>query len=312
MKKQIKHHNKYIYLLISICIITLTYFFITSYRGKNLSQIPKVFHYVWLGSKELPKEVERSIQTWKKYQPDFKIKRWDETNCDINANHFVKTNYQNKKFNFASDWCRILALEEGGIYFDTDMHLKKQILPLLDEPLILTLQRKDDLSASFMAVVPNHPYIKKIKEKYNMLSNTEICSPVIWNQTFLEYFNEEKLVPQKIKNKYHIYNANILMHDFKGGENVAEHLYANTNTEIKKSKWFNIFRQQFLDAYAYYITEKQVYLIKKDALSGYLIDKEKQEYINNIKLFTFNNYLCIFYPKLEFFSCKNRTCKKIF
>ncbi|MBR5130588.1 MAG: hypothetical protein IKV03_05130 [Alphaproteobacteria bacterium] len=305
---------KYIKLFMCLLflLVLLIIFFSEKDNKETPPQIPKIFHYVWFGTQELPEGVKQAIQTWKKYQPDFKVKRWNETNCNINANYFIRTNYKNKKFNFASDWCRILALEEGGVYFDTDMHLKKPILPLLDTPLTLTLQREDDLSASFMAVVPNHPYIKMIKEKYNNLLNAEVYSPVIWNKTFLEYFQEEKLIPQKIKNKYHIYHANILMHDFKGGENVAEHLYANANPEIKKSKWFNIFRKNFLDAYAYLILEKEFYLIKNNDFSGYFIDANTQKFIQNVNFFIFRNYLCILYPKLEIFSCKNKICKKNF
>ena len=269
-----------------LCVFTFVIIAFFIIQKNNVSspttKIPKTFHYVWLGSKELPDEVKKSIQTWQKHQPDFKIKRWDETNCDLTANHFIRTNYESKRFNFASDWCRILALEEGGVYFDTDMILNQPIAPLLDAPLILSMQREDDLSASVMAVIPNHPYVQKIKEKYNQLSNAAIYSPVIWNETFLEYFKEEKIIPQKKENIYHVYHANILMHNFNGGENVAEHIYANANKQIQKSKWFDIFRKQFLDKYAYYFPNQNYYLIKKNKFNGYFIDAKTLQFVHNV------------------------------
>ena len=40
--------------------------------------IPKVIHYIWLGGQPLPKIAEKCISSWKKYCPDYEIKRWDE------------------------------------------------------------------------------------------------------------------------------------------------------------------------------------------------------------------------------------------
>lgn len=42
--------------------------------------IPKVIHYCWFGGKPIPKEYMKYIDSWKKYLPDYKIKRWDESN----------------------------------------------------------------------------------------------------------------------------------------------------------------------------------------------------------------------------------------
>lgn len=261
-----------IYLCIGI-LCTTVYTFRIAWASEN--NIPKVIHYVWLGSKELPPEVQKSIQTWRKQHPDFQIKRWDETSCDINANHFSRTNYEYRNFDLVSDWCRILALEEGGIYLDTDMRLNQPLTPVLEEPLNLTIQKKGDLSASFMAVVPNHPFIQKIKEKYNQLTYGNISAPSVWNWVFSEYFKEDDKLPKRIKNSYRIYPPNLLMFDFKGGENIAEHLYANANPDIQSSIWYHRFRKQFLDSFAYYIEDKNYYLIIKDENSGYFITKKR-------------------------------------
>ena len=47
--------------------------------------IPKIIHYCWFGGKPLPKSAEKCIASWKKYLPDYEIKRWDESNFDVNA-----------------------------------------------------------------------------------------------------------------------------------------------------------------------------------------------------------------------------------
>jgi len=54
--------------------------------------------------------------------PDYTIKRWDETNFDIDSVPWVKEAIQMRKWSLASDYIRHFALyTEGGIYMDTDV-----------------------------------------------------------------------------------------------------------------------------------------------------------------------------------------------
>ena len=45
--------------------------------------IPKIIHYCWFGGNELPELAQKCIESWKKYCPDYQIRRWDESNLDI-------------------------------------------------------------------------------------------------------------------------------------------------------------------------------------------------------------------------------------
>lgn len=90
--------------------------------------IPKVIHYIWIGGNPLPKIAKKCIESWKKFCPDYKIKRWDETNLDINKYQFAKDAYAAKKFAFVSDVFRTEILyNEGGIYVDIDVEFLKNI-----------------------------------------------------------------------------------------------------------------------------------------------------------------------------------------
>jgi len=83
----------------------------------------KTIHYCWFGGAPLPDEY---IKSWQKYLPDYKIKRWDESNFDINCCDYVREAYAAKKWAFVSDYARIkIIYENGGIYFDTDVELIK-------------------------------------------------------------------------------------------------------------------------------------------------------------------------------------------
>jgi hypothetical protein len=96
--------------------------------------IPKIIHYCWFGGGELPKLARKCIESWKKYFPNYQIKRWDETNFNINIIPYTRDSYINRKYAFASDYARFWILYNyGGIYFDVDVEVIKSfddILPM--------------------------------------------------------------------------------------------------------------------------------------------------------------------------------------
>ena len=76
----------------------------------------------------MPDSAEKCISSWKKYCPDYEIKRWDESNFDINCCDYVREAYQARKWAFVSDYARFKILfEKGGVYFDTDVEVIKPI-----------------------------------------------------------------------------------------------------------------------------------------------------------------------------------------
>ena len=96
--------------------------------------IPKVIHYCWFGGKPIDKLGEKCIASWKKYCPDYEIKRWDESNYNLEACDYVKEAYQAKKWAFVSDYVRFdILYHYGGLYFDTDVELIKPIDDIVSE-----------------------------------------------------------------------------------------------------------------------------------------------------------------------------------
>lgn len=90
--------------------------------------IPKIIHYCWFGGKPLSERVRCYMDSWKKYLPDFEIKRWDESNFDVNAREYTREAYYAGKYAFVSDVARLEALtKEGGLYLDTDILIKKEV-----------------------------------------------------------------------------------------------------------------------------------------------------------------------------------------
>ena len=62
-------------------------------------------HYCWFGYKPLPPLAKICLASWKKYCPDYEIKKWDESNFDINTCRYVREAYEAKKYAFVSDLC---------------------------------------------------------------------------------------------------------------------------------------------------------------------------------------------------------------
>ena len=89
--------------------------------------IPKVIHYCWFGGNEKPKLFEKCYNSWKKYCPDYEIIEWNESNFDLKScPRYVIQAYEAKKWAFVTDYVRLKVIyENGGIYFDTDVELKK-------------------------------------------------------------------------------------------------------------------------------------------------------------------------------------------
>ena len=95
--------------------------------------IPKILHYVWFGDKEFGDLENMCLESWRKYLPEYKIMRWDNSCIDKIDNLYFKQAIENKKYAFASDYVRLRALwEYGGIYVDTD----EEVLKPLDEFLV--------------------------------------------------------------------------------------------------------------------------------------------------------------------------------
>ena len=90
--------------------------------------IPKMIHYVWVGDKEKPYIVNKCLETWKKYCPDYKIVEWDNNSLVNINNRYTEQAFKKKKYAFVSDYLRLYALYHfGGFYFDSDLELTHSI-----------------------------------------------------------------------------------------------------------------------------------------------------------------------------------------
>jgi len=94
--------------------------------------IPKIIHYVWLGTNPIPDEMQKCIDSWKKFMPEYEIRCWGDDAIDDIDFIFIREALAEKKYAFASDVVRLYALYKyGGIYMDTDVLVYKSFDSLL-------------------------------------------------------------------------------------------------------------------------------------------------------------------------------------
>lgn len=158
--------------------------------------IPKTIHYCWFGNKKIPHDLRICMDTWKRVLPEYQWKCWSEKNFDTNLIPWVKEAYKAGAMAFVADYVRLYALyNEGGIYMDTDVWVKKSFDPMLQHGCFSAIEyhpemiESDALAATrvnpdgtnhypgtrvpgiglLSAIIgsePRHPYLKTAMEFY--------------------------------------------------------------------------------------------------------------------------------------------------
>lgn len=162
----------------------------------NDIRIPKTIHYCWFGKKEIPAQYKKWMDSWKKYCPDYQIIEWNESNYDVHKNRYISEAYEKEKWAFVSDYVRIDVVNEyGGVYFDTDIELLKNIDELLMNDTFCSFESPDYVAfgLGFGAVKENR-ILAEIKKYYDSTSfiledgtfNLKTC-PVIQTEVMKRY-----------------------------------------------------------------------------------------------------------------------------
>ncbi len=136
--------------------------------------LPKIIHYCWFGRGEKPVLAQKCIDSWRKFCPDFEISEWNEDNCDYLAMPFMMEAYAAKKYAFVSDVMRLIVLEQyGGVYFDTDVELVRDLAPLMDDEGFIGFENDQYVnSGQGIAAMPHHPVVQAMIEEYRKLHFT--------------------------------------------------------------------------------------------------------------------------------------------
>ncbi|WP_196809871.1 glycosyltransferase family 32 protein [Butyrivibrio sp. MB2005] len=109
--------------------------------------IPKKIHYIWIGGKKLPYEYEKNIYTWKCFNPDYEIIKWDEHNYDFKKDRYTREAYDSCSWGFVPNLARLdIVCSEGGIYLDTDVEVVSNFDKLLHDNSFFCMGSADNIN----------------------------------------------------------------------------------------------------------------------------------------------------------------------
>lgn len=174
--------------------------------------IPKKIHYVWVGGKEKPKDIQKCIDSWRKHLKDYEIVEWNESNFDIDSHPFTKGAYKAKKWAYVSDYIRMYVLyKEGGIYLDTDNLVLESLDKFLNDRAFVGFENKDYPYTACFGAEKKHPLVKKVLDYYEgkefefdsndqmKAVNTKIVSEILVNDFNCKVNNKEQLLKDGIR-----------------------------------------------------------------------------------------------------------------
>lgn len=135
--------------------------------------IPKIIHYCWFGSNELPEKAIKCIESWRKVCPDYEIREWNEKNYDINKIPYVRDAYLEKKWAFVTDYVRLdVVWNYGGFYLDTDVELIKSLDFFRDQKIFFALEKPNACIATGLGfgAVAHNEILRQLMDIYHKLS----------------------------------------------------------------------------------------------------------------------------------------------
>jgi len=192
-------------------------------------KIPRKLHYCWFGGGEKSESINRCMESWKRLMPEYEVTEWNETNCDINENEYVKKAYELKKWAYVSDYFRFKVLHEhGGIYMDTDVMVYQPLDELLGNDSFFAFETYLYVHGGILGSVPGLELLKEIMYSYKTSQYDPekvytVCHRI--TDALKEHGLKQNMQYQVLKDGIAIYPPNVLTVNLSDGKCIAEHLY---------------------------------------------------------------------------------------
>lgn len=252
----------------------------------EMMYIPKIIHYCWFGGNALPKQARKCIESWKKFLPDYEIRRWDESNFDVYQIDYTKEAYECKKYAFVSDYARFWILYKyGGLYFDTDILVIRDYSGIVKNGPFLGFEQPEVTGDNKthlpndccvnpglgMGCISNNEFLKELLEFYKTLHfKTETDGMDM--TTIVQYTTDKLLQRGLVQNNELQYVADfwIYPYDFLCPYNFYTKKCSITDNTISihlySQSWhtkYEIIKMAFLRMVGHRMTEKLVVLKRK-------------------------------------------------
>lgn len=124
--------------------------------------IPKKIHYMWLGRKAIPRALQKCMDSWRRFCPEYEIIEWNEDNYDIRKNPYMKQAYEAGAYGFVPDYARLdILYHHGGFYLDTDVEIRRSIEELRYQEAFCGVEKWQTVNfGGLSGAVKGNPMIK--------------------------------------------------------------------------------------------------------------------------------------------------------
>ena len=129
--------------------------------------IPKIIHLCWLSGDPYPPKIQKCLESWKKFLPEYEVMLWDGNRFDLNSSSWVAQAFAAKKYAFAADYIRMYALYHyGGIYLDSDVEVLKSFDELLTLPYFVGAENAGTIEAAIIGAESGCDWVKACLDYY--------------------------------------------------------------------------------------------------------------------------------------------------
>lgn len=168
--------------------------------------IPKKLHYCWFSGEPYPESIQRCIDSWHKFLPDFEWVKWDAEKARTTGIPWVLEALEQKKWAFAADAVRLYALyTEGGVYLDTDVEVLRPFEDLLQQPYLFGYENGSlrieaatmGCEAGFSPMKVALDFYRNQEFNYSENAVDQMVLPNILRESFKD-FKDLKIMPESV------------------------------------------------------------------------------------------------------------------
>lgn len=126
--------------------------------------IPRKVHYCWFGKGPKGDLAEMCMKSWRRHLPGYELIEWNEGNADLSSD-YAQEALRQKRWSKVANLVRLQALlDQGGVYFDTDVEVVKPIDPLLNAQCFAGFQMLEEsnewVNNAVLGGVPGHQFFR--------------------------------------------------------------------------------------------------------------------------------------------------------
>lgn len=235
--------------------------------------IPKIIHFCWLSGDPFPQDIAKCLSSWKQVLADYELWLWGkkpidclglniiEKNFDVNSIPWTKQAFEQKKYAFAADYIRLLAVYQyGGIYLDSDVMMYKSFDDLLTLPYFLGEDAYHCFEPAIFGAERGNEWVSTVLSWYNnrLFTNPDGSSgqrglPVVFHDTLT---NNYRFALSELDSEY-VYSSDVIR--------IFPSIYFNSRNFIKPIRKSNSYCSHFFVGSWLKKSKKKpiLYLVKK-------------------------------------------------